>query len=82
MDVSLSGIPVLSTSQPELKRFISEEGNGVCFNGTLRKYLTSALNEIIEREDELRKKAANVRDRVNWEEESKKISGLYRQLLQ
>lgn len=80
IDVSLAGIPVLSTNQPELKGFIDEHKHGVTFNGDCKKALSEALDKIIEREDELKAHARLIENKVSWSEEKKKLILLYTNL--
>ena len=81
MDVSLAGIPVLATSQPELRRFIQEYNNGVTFSGTMKSSFSNAIDLIIKNEDSLKSNALKVKDKVNWTLESEKLIELYRTLL-
>ena len=78
IDVSLSGLPVLSTEQPELKRFIDENGNGITFKGNSQASLEKALNELIESEKILKAKALKVSENVSWEKEKMLLLNLYK----
>ncbi len=77
IDVSLSGIPVLTTGQPELKKFVEKQGNGISFRGDSKKELKKAIDEIISREDELKERALKVSKEVNWNNEKKVLTDLY-----
>lgn len=81
IDVSLAGIPVLSTSQPELKKFIDEYGHGVTFNGDSRKALSMALDEILQKENELKSNARLIDKKVSWDIEKQKLISLYQNLM-
>lgn len=80
IDVSLSGIPVLSTAQPELKGFIDENRNGETFDGDSEKELIEAIDRIIDHEDELKKHASNVSQNVNWDLEKQVLYQVYKSL--
>lgn len=80
IDVSLAGIPVLSTSQPELKGFIDEHKHGITFNGDCKKALSDAMDKIIELEEELKANARLIENKVSWDEEKKKLITLYTHL--
>lgn len=80
IDVSLAGIPVLSTNQPELKGFIDEHKHGITFKGDSKVALSEALDKIIEREDEFKANARLIEKKVSWSEEKKKLISLYNHL--
>jgi glycosyltransferase involved in cell wall biosynthesis len=78
MDVSLSGIPVLSTEQPELKKFINIFRHGVTFNGDSKSSLKEAIEKIIESYDLFKENANEIEEQLNWQLESKKLIDLYK----
>jgi len=80
MDVSLSGIPVLSTEQPELKKFIDEFQHGITFNGEEKSSLKEAIQLLLEKYDVLKSSAEKIAAKFNWEIESRKLIGLYQQI--
>jgi glycosyltransferase involved in cell wall biosynthesis len=80
IDVSLSGIPVLSTNQPELAHFIDTYQHGVTFDGTSQKALSTALDRILENEATYKKQAEKIETKLTWDTEKQGLIDLYKKL--
>lgn len=81
MDAALAGLPMLTTSQPELARFIEDNGNGISFNGDDPNALMEAMKKVIADMEHYQEQGALVRQRYSWAQEVEKLKALYAQLL-
>ena len=77
MDVSLAGIPVLSTEQPELKNFINEFHHGITFNGDSKSSLKEGIEKLLHDYEPLKRNAVLIEKQLNWQLESQKLITLY-----
>ena len=80
MDVSLAGIPVLATAQPEIKHFIQKHGNGVLFKGWTKRALKNAIAEIVNKESEIKNNSLNLIQEVTWNNEKEVLYRVYQSL--
>lgn len=77
IDVSLAGLPVLATNQPELKNFVDRFKNGITFSGNNERELNEALASMIKNEGALRENGKTVAEKISWEKESEVLCDIY-----
>ncbi|MEQ9063543.1 MAG: glycosyltransferase [Vicingaceae bacterium] len=80
MDVALAGLPLLTTSQPELKRFIEINKNGCFFDGDDYNKLVDAFKKLTQNMAEYKSGAKEVTSKYHWGDEKKKLLDLYAKL--
>lgn len=78
------GLPVITSDFPLWKEFVEENKCGICVNPLNPKEIAKAVEYLIEHPEEARKMGKNGRkavlEKYNWENESKKLLDIYRQL--
>ena len=82
MDVSMAGIPVLSTEQPELKNFIDEFRHGITFNGDDKSSLKDGIERLLGKYQLFKSNANAIEGQLNWQLESKKLIDIYNESFQ
>ena len=78
-----AGLPVVASNFPELKRIIEGYNLGKTFNPEDPKDIAAAINDVLSdkaRYEEMRKNALEAAKVFNWENESKKLLAIYRNL--
>lgn len=79
-----AGIPVIASNFPLWKKIIEGNKCGICVNPLNPKEIAKAVEYLIEHPEEARKMGKNGRkavlEKYNWENESKKLLDIYRQL--
>lgn len=80
-EYSMAGLPVICTKQPEFMKLGDQFGHATFYKGDSKEELKKAIQDAINREDELRANAATIGDKVNWETESKQLIDLYMRLV-
>jgi len=79
----LAGLPVVASNFPELKRIVEGYNLGKTFNPEDPKDIAAAINDVLSdkaRYEEMRKNALEAAKVFNWENESKKLLAIYRNL--
>jgi len=78
-----AGLPVVASNFPELKRIVEGYNLGKTFDPEDPKDIAAAINDVLSdkaRYEEMRKNALEAAKVFNWENESKKLLTIYRNL--
>lgn len=79
----MSGLALAVSDLPELKRFVSENRNGVLFNPSKPQSIAGALNSLVENPKlllQMRQNSLKAAKIFNWENEEKKLVRIYQKL--
>ena len=80
-----AGLPVIASNFPLLREIVEGNNCGLCVNPLKPKQIAGALKYFIERPEESKKMGENGRkavlEKYNWENENKKLSKLYHDIL-
>jgi len=80
MELSVAGVPIICTSQPEFVRFGDEYKHAEYYEGNSLSQLKSALSKAVDNFDELKRNAIKIKGNLNWESESLNLTSLYEKL--
>jgi glycosyltransferase involved in cell wall biosynthesis len=83
-DYISAGVAVVTSDLPEIREIISEFGCGIILDEVTPENIASTLNELDrnrQKLEELRKNATRASAKLNWENESRKISEFYLRIL-
>lgn len=82
----VTGLPVIASNFPFWREIIEKNNCGICVNPLSPKEIAKAVEYLIENHNEAKKMGENGREAVlekyNWENESKKLLKIYKELLQ
>ena len=81
MELSVAGVPIICTSQPEFVNLGNQFNHAVYYEGDNLSQLKSAIIKAIDNFDELKKNAEKIKEVLSWEKESAKLISLYNKLL-
>lgn len=75
-----AGLPVITSSVPEVRKIVEEYKVGVCIDNITPENIADAIKEIFEDEDrlkEFRRNSIEAREVLNWENEQLKLDEIY-----
>ncbi len=79
-EATFAGLPICASDLPEQRRFIEQAGNGVVVRGDDSEAIANGMRDVYQRRQQLRPNAARLavlRDRYEWQTQSKKLLMLY-----
>jgi glycosyltransferase involved in cell wall biosynthesis len=83
-DYLSAGIPVIASDLCEVNKIITEYNCGVIIPSVTPENISRAFNNLLNNQDELlalKKNASVASKELNWDNESEKVTGLYREVL-
>lgn len=77
----MAEIPILASAQPEYKKIVEENNVGVCVDPDISGSFAKGLQQILLHPENFLPELINAKQKLNWEQEQKKLLELYKQII-